>query len=452
MSLRRHFWWYGFRWAAKLRLAAPAAALLSLAIEKPANAGGSEGVRLLILAKQGLFEDAGSAFGDDSRFQLWHLDMVEIKAFKAMVSAFLPPQVDDYNYVSEVPEIIAAKADYRAFAEQVMSRLQARFRFAAIITANFAYYAEREVAAALEDLDVPFIVLHKESLKSPGRVDFFSDIYRQRRGPFGGRRILVYNEIEQAVQLAAGIVAAERLTVTGMPRLDRIHRWRHQAAGGQKGSGPGQVLFFSFSAKTGLPRIARKLGFGVPGGLEPFADERDDWNWNELLAACHRAAVALARDNPEIRVVVKSKPTPTEVAAMEHALAAAGPRPTNLSTVSGGDPLALILASDAVFGFNSTALFEAIAAGKPLVVPRFAEAAEAALQPYIVDLEEAVEYAASEADLVLRLRAHALAPQPPVAELPAAHAALLQKWTGNADGRASERVAEAVLAEAGEPA
>ena len=448
MSLRRHLWWYAFRWAARFGLAAPAAALLGLAIEKPANAG--KGVRLLILAKQGLFEDAGSAFGDDPRFALWHLDMVEIKAFKAMVSVFLPPEVDDYNYVSDDPAINAAKAAYRAFAKEVMAGLLARSRFAAVITANFAYYAEREVAAALEEMGLPFIVLHKENLKSPGRVDFFSDIYRRRRGPFAGRRILVYNEIEKAVQLAAGIVAPERLTVTGMPRLDRIHRWRRQAAGAKR-AGPSQVLFFSFSAKTGLPRIARKLGFGVPGGLEPFADERDDWNWDELLAACHRAAVTLARDNPEIQVVVKSKPTPLEVEAMENALSAAGSRPPNLSTVSGGDPLALILASDAVFGFNSTALFEAIAAGKPLVVPRFAEAAEADLEPYVVDLEEAAEYASSEADLVARLRAHALAPAPPAAELPAAHAALLQKWTGNADGRASQRVAAAVLAETTEP-
>jgi hypothetical protein len=85
-------------------------------------------------------------------------------------------------------------------------------------------------------------------------------------------------------------------------------------------------------------------------------------------------------------------------------------------------------------------------------VPRFAEAAEVALQTYIVDLEDSAEYADSEADLVARLQAHALAPAPPTAELPAAHAALLQKWTGNADGRASQRVAAAVLAETGGPA
>jgi hypothetical protein len=449
MKWRRQLWWQGFRWAARLRLASAAAALLGLAIEGPAQAGGT-GVRLLILAKQGLIEDAHSAFGDDPRFLLWHLDMVEIKAFKAMISVFLPPELDDYNYLSDDPAIAAGKAAYRAFAKRVMARLAARYGFAAIISANFAYYAEREVAAALEELGVAFIVLDKEGRKSPGRVEFFSQIYRQRRGPFGGRRILVCNEIEKSMLLEAGIVAAERLTVTGMPRFDRIHQRRREAAAGSRQGGTAkQVLFFSFSATSGLPRIARKLGFGVPGGLEPFADERDDWNWDELLTACHRAAVTLARRNPGIRVVVKSKARPLEVQAMESSLAAAGPRPDNLVTVSGGDPLELILQSDAVFGFNSTALLEALAAGKPLVVPRFAEAAEAVLQPHIVDLEEAAEYADSEADLVARLQAHALDPPPPPAELAPAHVALLEKWTGNADGRAGQRVAAAVLAETG---
>ncbi|HJP21512.1 MAG TPA: hypothetical protein QF861_08135 [Alphaproteobacteria bacterium] len=448
MSWRRHLWWYGFRWAAKLRLAAAAAALLGLAIEKPGKSGSGDGARLLILAKQGLSEDADSAFGDDPRFVLWHLDMVEIKLFKAMVSAFLPPEIDDYNYISDDPAIAADKAAYRAFAKQVMARLLAKFGFAAVITANFAYYAEREVGAALEQLGVPFIVLDKEGRKSPGRAEFFREIYRRRRGPFAGRRILACNDIEKSILLDAGIVTPERLTVTGMPRFDRIHRWRRRVAGRRReGQAPRQVLFFSFSAKSGLPRIARKLGFGVPGGLEPFADERDDWNWDELLAACHRAAVTLARENPEIHVVVKSKGTSVEVRAMEASIAAAGPRPDNLVTVAGGDPLELILQSDAVFGFNSTALFEALAAGKPLVVPRFAEAGNATLQPHIIDLEEAAEYAFSEAELVDLLRAHAIDPAPAPAELPVSHAALLQKWTGNADGCAGQRVAAAVLAE-----
>lgn len=437
-----------FRWSARLNQPALAARLLKAAIEPLQGPAGADAKRVLMLAKQGLAEDGRTAFGNDLRFSLHALDAVEIKAFKALASIFLPREVDDYAYVSDDPAIMAAKARYRDFLGRMWRKLQALQRFDAVVTANFTYYAERELAAALEAQGTPFVVLHKENLKSPGRMEFFTEIYRTRRGPFSGRRILVYNDIERRVQRAAEIAPEDRITVTGMPRLDNVHAWRRNNAGRTREDGVRpKVLFFSFMPKTGLPRIARKAGFADPSKREIIGDERDHLDWAELAAGVHRAAVELARAAPHIDVVVKSKPTPLEVAGLNTAIDACGPRPANLSTISGGDPLKLILQADAVFAFNTTAAFEAIAAGKPLVTAAFAEALKTDREPYIVDLGDAAISADSPEDLAARLRTLAEAARPVPAELGKQEIELLETWTGNADGNAAKRVADALWAE-----
>jgi len=231
-SLRRDLWWKAFQWSARLNRPGLAAWLLDRAIEGAGGSAVSDGepANILVLDKPGMSEDARAAFDGDPRFRLFVLDTVGIKAFKAMVSAFLPPEVDDNNYVNDTPAAAAGRAAYRAFMARTWAALAGRRRIDAVLTGNYAYYAERELQAVLEARGTPFIAPHKENLKSEGRGAFFIDIYRNRRGPFAGRRILVYNAIEREVQIAAGIAAAESVTVTGMPRLDRMHAWRRLAA------------------------------------------------------------------------------------------------------------------------------------------------------------------------------------------------------------------------------
>ena len=126
-----------------------------------------------------------------------------------------------------------------------------------MISGNFSYATERELASAMQELGVPFIALHKENLKTPGRVEFFERIYSERRGPFTGRKILVYNKIERDLQIRAGVAEAARIAITGMPRLDRMHAWRRGNASTVQCN---HILFFVFSSATGMPRVARKSG------------------------------------------------------------------------------------------------------------------------------------------------------------------------------------------------
>ena len=441
--LIREFWWFAFRWSAKANLAHLAARLLHNVISEIPSKTNGDAVNLLLISKQGLAEDAQAGFGADPRFRLFAFDKVNVKALKAMISAFCPPTLDDHSYKTDDPATVAGKAAYQAFVGRVWQRLITYRSYDAVLSANFAYYAERPLAAALEGFGTPFIPLHKENLKTPGLEPFFTSFYQDRRGPYEGRCTLVYNQVEKRIQVSAGVLPSDRVIIVGMPRLDPVHAWR---AKGEAPSGPKQALFFSFTAKTGLPRIPRKYdpdGLGdrdVDHGLEAL-------HWDELAAGYHRAAVIVARQMPEATVIVKTKSGKYEVDAARELMAQAGEIPDNLKIVEGGDPLDLILSSDVVCGFTSTALLEALAAGKPIVCPQFAEAVDEKNLPYILDMEAAVSYGRSDDDMAGHVVRHLQAPRVVVTDLSPAALALLEKWTGNADGKAGARVADAVWAE-----
>ena len=418
--------------------------LLIRRMPSPADRGGKKRYNVLMIEKDTFYEDVIASLGTspDVRVHIAHRMLV-----KAIAAAYLPPELDGNFYVSDDPKIIQAKRDYAAFLTSMWPYLSRLMPIDAVVSANFGYYAERELAGAMEALGVPFLALHKENLKSPGRMDFFADLYRSRRGPFTGRRILVYNEIERIVQTTAEVIAPDSVTICGMPRLDRMHSWRqNEANGAANDSGRKQVLFFSFTKKTGLPQIRRKSHSGFANLAEPMDDAVARLSWSRLFRDSHRAVYLLAQERPDVDVVIKTKPRPRDYGPVIALLGDPATWPDNLRLVSKGDPFKLLVAAHAVSGFNTTGLFEAITAGKPIVVPHFAEALDPAYAPFIVDFEAAASYAASGEDLTAKLQASL---EQPVqgAELSPLTLALLEKWTGNPDGKASDRVTQAVLSE-----
>src|SRR4051794_26446879 len=155
---------------------------------------GNKRYSALILPRPGLTEDALSVLQEMPEFSVLS---THAGIMKAIAVGFLPKTIDDNNYANLPPEDEEAKLRYRAFLQEMLRHVRRLIRIDVIVSGNFAYFAERELHCAAEALGVPFIVLHKENLKSPGRVAYFVDLYRRRRGPFGGRRIVVYNTTER---------------------------------------------------------------------------------------------------------------------------------------------------------------------------------------------------------------------------------------------------------------
>ncbi len=397
-------------------------------------------VLILNLNKPGFQEDIAASFAGAEDFELVSWPTYALTSFSA---ALLAPELSNKRYDSDDPHIVASKLRYRNFLSALWSHVNRHKRIDAVLTANYGYYNQREFAAALDAAGTPFIALHKENVKSPGRVKYWQPIYR-KRGRFEGSKILVYSETERELQVSSGVADAADVTGTGMPRLDRAHRMRSRLFAQGKQPAP-LVLFFAFWKREKLTATERVSS----ARLRMESDE--EWsrrNWDKLCEGTYRAIVDLARSRPDARIVMKTKPQSVRLEEILKMLGeTADTLPFNFEIVTGGDPIGLIGQSRAVVGFNSTALLEALAAGKPVIVPDFAEARDPAMRDLVIDLGEAVEKASSPDDLSRAMHRHLDTWTEPAEELPAISLDTLRQWVGNDDGAAGQRVSAAVRSE-----
>jgi glycosyltransferase involved in cell wall biosynthesis len=397
-------------------------------------------VLILNLNKPGFLEDVTASFAGAKDFELVSWPTYALTSFSA---ALLAPELSNKTYESDDPVVEASKLRYRDFLFALWSHFTRREKIDAVLTANYGYYNQREFAAALNQAATPFIALHKENVKSPGRVKYWQPIYR-KRGRFEGSKILVYSETERDLQVSSGVTDAANVVVAGMPRLDRVHHMRSRLF--ELGAAPPpQLLFFAFWKREKLTATERVSS----ARLRMESDE--EWslrNWNALCEGTYRAIVELARSRPDARVVMKTKPQSVRLEEILKMLGeTADTLPSNFEIVTGGDPIRLIGESRVVVGFNSTALLEALAAGKPVIVPDFAEARDPAMRDLVIDLGEAVEKASSPEELSRSISRHLDAETAPAENLTAVSLDTLRQWVGNDDGAAGQRVLAAIRAE-----
>jgi hypothetical protein len=216
-----------------------------------------------------------------------------------------------------------------------------------------------------------------------------------------------------------------------MPRLDRLHRWRREHAGAAGNAGTAKVLFFSFSRSDKLPQES---------GIAK--------DWGEFCADTHRAMVELAHARPEIEIVAKTKGIARQNEQLLQLFNSVAKKPPpNLRIVPGGDAFELLTESRVVVGFNTTGLIEALALGKPVVVPRFGEASDPELAKLVIDLGDAVEYAESPQQLQQLVAMHAAKPVAPPRDLTPNVQKILSYWVGNDDGEAARRAYDAIRRE-----
>lgn len=378
--------------------------------------------RLLVLDKVGGTEDVLAALGGRGRIPLRAatLPRREVKAvFRAVVGSG-HGRLTDTDYRLDDDELAEGKARYRAFLASVMTRLRDDLGLAGLVSANATYYAERELAGACEEIGLPFLVLHKESIRSPRQREAFTRAYRELIGPFSGRSVAVYNRSERDSQVAGGVVS--EAAIVGCPRIDALHALRRARSHGDSVRG-GPVVLFAVDPGAGTwTPYDSTVDLGAP-------------RWEELARATERAFVDTARRRPDRDFVIKAK-----VGHGERLLARLpGGLPHNVSVITDGTATGLLTHASALVAFNTTVVAEGLAAGVPVVVPAYAEAGELGAEAWCYPVGPAVERVARADELPTALLEAAERPSSVDTDLDPSTRAVLDDLVGNSDGRAGQR-------------
>lgn len=387
-----------------------------------------------VLSKEGLAEDLNEVFR--------YFDNISVKSLsrgipKSFAKRFLNNKINDNNYDLLCKEDNEGNLKYRQFWNELFCSMSVSRRPRIVLTGNFGYYAEREISSACTERSISFIALHKECLKSQGRIDFFKSVY-SRRGRFGGKLIIVYNNVERKLQIESGVASEGQIITCGMPRLDRLHKLRMDG-GFKRGARP-TLLAFGFTPETGLPRIPNKGLNGGPTSYEYLSADHVTLTWKLYFLAYHEVIVRLAKDHPTFDIIFKLKGRFRDAQPSAQLLGELG-TPPNLYIRAGGDPFEYFKCCDAVCAFNSTVVLEGLACGLPVVTPEFFEVINPDHSIYAARFGEATISPPDPQSMYEVLRDLLCARVMPVTNLGDNSMYQLDYWAGNADGLASRRVA-----------
>lgn len=277
--------------------------------------------------------------------------------FMRIFSHFLPQLLLSHAKYHEVSGYDTEKLSCRAFFEEFLAEFGKATKFHAILTANYNYSWQQELAAAARKLGVPFLVLFKEGI-SPLFAEGVSvqraydlTVARYTNNFFIGDKLLVYNDrIKQGfsnIQISG--IRPEIVETVGIPRFDRYF---HLEGVGNS------ILFFSFNFED----KSRHLG------LSAEAFEKYQTKTREF----HVEVVRFAAAHPELRVVIKTKNNRKYLRYVEKIVEETGCAGlANLTLTNSDNVYDLIKDARAVIGYNSTALLESFAARRIVMSPDF---------------------------------------------------------------------------------
>jgi hypothetical protein len=295
--------------------------------------------------------------------------------------------------------------------ERLLHEQFMRFQFDVFVVPSDVFFYVRSAPAACHRLGVPFFVAQKETtiaehtmVEHAARIAEFA--------PPAHDHMTVCSERHKEFWVRAGADPAT-ITVTGQPRFDFYAQLPARPAGKT-------VLFFSYHVDA----------------YHPDELSSDEPVWARLHAETVSALSDLAAEGWRVLV----KPHPQQVPPS---------LPDGLELIDGGaDTRELIADADVVVGFQTTALFEAMLARKPVVYTGWDPEAvrlEAAMIPF-ADWGTSITVARDPSELAAAVRGPGIVTE----EMMRSRREIVSGFLGPVDGHASERTLEEIRRVCGE--
>jgi hypothetical protein len=292
------------------------------------------------------------AAGDDLE-----LDVVPYDLLRAEALRVLPEEVGSGLEAFAKPELEGPRRRYAAILREILEDRFTGSPFDAIVMPSDTFFYVRSAPAVAHALGVPFLVAQKETTISEHTMREHAEEMRRFSPPLADR-MTVCSERHKRFWVRAGGVE-DKIVVTGQPRFDFYGHPSEWPTDVPFGDGGPTVLFLSYAVDAYHP------GEGQGGGA-----------WSSLHLQTEHGLHELARRG--WRVLVKPHPQQPVESLREWRRRAGDLWGRRVFLV---DPQAdvrpLIVAADVTVGFQSTALLEAMLAGRPVLYTGWDEAASA---------------------------------------------------------------------------
>ena len=336
--------------------------------------------KILILYKSFGVEDIISTYNkikSDYEFQV-----VPRKVFKIIFNSFFQEKktiLNDYNYVSDDPEINKIKLELRDYLFKTFKVLKFLYKLDAIISFNFAYVSERELQHASVQNNIKFIALHKESILFEGEKLIYEDILKNKIGKYYGDYILVYNQTIKDVIANSKITNSNNIYLTGMPRSD-VYFYNPEKK-------EDHVLVLLISNE----RIFKYLK--ISKQPDDFTDEELSlFKVSDMIEDIIDTILDIAKNNQHIKFIFKTRLKNDEVTKNQIKIIE-NRKYENCILKLGGSSNELIKNASLVISFNSTGILESLCSKKKVIVPNFNFNNNKFLQSFTLNLSDSVTYA-----------------------------------------------------------
>jgi hypothetical protein len=285
------------------------------------------------------------------------LDVMPFDLLRSEALRVLPVEVGTGLEAFADPGLEDARRRYAAILREMLEDRFGTAPFDAIVLPSDTFFYVRAAPAVAHALGVPFLVAQKETTISAHAMREHALELRRFAPPLADR-MAVCSERHKRFWERAG-ADGERIEVTGQPRFDFYSepgRWPRDVPFGENGN---TVLFLSYATDAYFP-----------------GESSDGGGWSALRLQTERGLLELARQG--WRVLVKPHPQqpPDSLHELRRRAGELWDRRVFLVDAQ-ADVRRLIVAADVTAGFQSTALFEAMLAGRPVVYTGWDEAASA---------------------------------------------------------------------------
>ena len=225
--------------------------------------------------------------------------------------------------------------------------------FDLLLLPSDTFFYVRQLPDVARRYGIPVAVVQKETTISPSTMETHA-LRVGRYAPFISDLMTVCSERQKEFWVRSG-AESDRIVVTGQPRFDI---YRHARAGNPH-STQRRVLFLSYELDAYEPGVGRGMGRET---------------WRSLRDETEKALTRHVRSTGD-RLVVKHHPQQFIAGELRRwqLLADDGWRDRIVVVDPNSDTRRLILDADVVVGFQTTSLYEAVAAGRPTIYTGWGE-------------------------------------------------------------------------------